>query len=69
MTNGGRRPGRGRVGAAQIVPAHAEGFNRALERALKQLPTGKESKKYEVRFSVVVEPNPGEIGEYVVELG
>ena len=58
--------GRGQADEAIAPPAHHQGFDRALDRALRQL-TGDEGELVVVQ-SVVVTPNPGGVGQYKVVL-
>ena len=63
------RPPRGTTQATAVGRAHADGFSRALDRALAKLDAKKAGgKTYELRYSVKIAANPGDIGEYRIDL-
>lgn len=63
------RPPRGATPARTVGRAHADGFSRALDKALAKLdPKKAGGKTYELRYSVKIAVNPGDIGEYRVDL-
>jgi hypothetical protein len=61
-------PAIGRVDASRVQASHSQGWDEALDRALKNVKLGRNKKaKFRVEFSAMIS-NPGEIQQYIVTL-
>jgi hypothetical protein len=59
----------GEIRGDEVGGAHGQGFERALDRALRELDGQKYAgKELLVRQSVVITANPGGVGQYRIEL-
>jgi hypothetical protein len=69
MKNDREIAARGSVGREATTKEHHEGFNEALQAALRDLDGPKYAgQELEVRQVIEITPNPGGIGQYKVEL-
>jgi hypothetical protein len=59
---------RGSAKAEEVERAHAEGFARALDRALDSLEDAHLGSTFEVKYQVEISKNPGGVSVYTAVL-